>query len=373
MLYIDLPTQSEIADLATERAEACVSIYLPTTPVTQDAQADRIELKNLLKAASAELHDAGTDKRAVSAIEAAVEELIADDEFWAHQARSLALFATPDRLRTYRLPNRLEATAQVADRFHVKPLLRAVAFPHSAYVLVLAAGGVRLVEVSADLPPHRVHVPDMPRDAQHALGRRTIRDANFPGGGGEGAGERELLTRYARRVDSALRPVLSGHERPLILAAAEPLASIWRRVNSYPNLADEAIGGNAERLSDGELAGRAREILDGIYAAELRSLAETFEARRARGYATGDIAQAARAATFGAIETLVVDMDAVIPGTVDPEDGSVSFAEGASAASYGVADEIAGRALAGGARVIAARRDDVPGGGSLAALLRYPT
>jgi hypothetical protein len=34
-------------------------------------------------------------------------------------------------------------------------------------------------------------------------------------------------------------------------------------------------------------------------------------------------------------------------------------------------DEIASRALKSGARVVSARRDDVPGGGALAAILRY--
>jgi hypothetical protein len=39
--------------------------------------------------------------------------------------------------------------------------------------------------------------------------------------------------------------------------------------------------------------------------------------------------------------------------------------------TYGIVDEIASRALKSGARVVAARRADIPGGGSLAAILRY--
>jgi hypothetical protein len=40
-------------------------------------------------------------------------------------------------------------------------------------------------------------------------------------------------------------------------------------------------------------------------------------------------------------------------------------------ASHGVVDQIAARALASGARVLGVRRADIPGGGSLAAILRY--
>jgi hypothetical protein len=61
----------------------------------------------------------------------------------------------------------------------------------------------------------------------------------------------------------------------------------------------------------------------------------------------------------------------IVPGTVDDE-GRVIFADGQSASTYGVVDQIAGRALVTGARVLGVRRDDIPGGKSLAAIFRYP-
>jgi hypothetical protein len=50
----------------------------------------------------------------------------------------------------------------------------------------------------------------------------------------------------------------------------------------------------------------------------------------------------------------------------------VTFAEAPTAENYGIVDEIASRALKSGAQVIAARKADIPGNGSLAAILRYP-
>ena len=49
------------------------------------------------------------------------------------------------------------------------------------------------------------------------------------------------MRQYARQVDAALRPALGASGVPLILAAAEPLESIYRSVNSYPYLAPPAI------------------------------------------------------------------------------------------------------------------------------------
>ena len=48
-----------------------------------------------------------------------------------------------------------------------------------------------------------------------------------------------------------------------------------------------------------------------------------------------------------------------------------AFADAPSADTYGVVDEIVSRALKSGARVIAARQEEIPGKGVLAAILRY--
>ena len=67
-----------------------------------------------------------------------------------------------------------------------------------------------------------------------------------------------------------------------------------------------------------------------------------------------------------------MDIDAFVPGTVDEADGRITTGTGTPAATYGVVDEIARRALLSGARVLGVRSADVPGGGPLAATLRYP-
>jgi hypothetical protein len=372
MLHIDLPNRTEIEALAAYRGAPAVSIYLPTTPVTQDTGSDRIALKNLLKEAVDQLQAVGTDKRLIWPIEEAVAAILEDDGFWAYQANSLAIFASPDRVLTFRLPNKLTNLVEVSDRFHLKPLLRSVTFPHHAYVLAISMGAVRLVEVSADLPPHEVAVSNLPQDAAGALGRRSHVERTGQMRSGETTSEHALLIRYSRTVDQALRPILKGEDAPLIIAAAEPLASIFRNTSSYGHVASQVIAGSADDTANHVLATEARAVLDNIYAEEIKDLAGLFATRTAQGRGTTDIAQAARAATYGAVDTLLVDIDAHVPGIVDELDGAVTFDETPDAVNYGVLDEIARRVLRSGGRVVAVRRDDIPGKGSLAAILRYP-
>jgi hypothetical protein len=372
MLHIDLPTRAEILALASHRGGPCVSIYVATTPLSAAAQADRITLKNLLREAVAQLEAADTPKRSIWPIEAAVEAVIEDEEFWAWQGHALAIFATPDRLLTFRLPNRIQSMVEVSDRFHLKPILRAVTFPHGAYVLAASMGAARLIEVSPDLPPQPVPVHKMPRDMNDAIGRRSHIARDGRRESGEATSESALLTRYARAIDTALRPVLTGQEVPLVIASTEPLSSTLRHVLSYPHIAAQVIPGSADHTPDHELAAAARSVLDGIYAEDLAAFAHLYRSRENQGRATADIAQAARAATFGAVEALIVNMDEVVDGTVGDEDGAVTFADAPGADSYGVVDEIARRTLLAGGRVLSARAADLPGGGThLAAILRY--
>ena len=56
---------------------------------------------------------------------------------------------------------------------------------------------------------------------------------------------------------------------------------------------------------------------------------------------------------------------------MDEETGAVTLDAAGDAINYGVVDLIARRAWLNGGKVLAVRRDDIPGGGSLAAILRY--
>ena len=370
ILPTDIPTRAEIDRLLEHRSPSSVSIYLPTDPAS-NGEAERIELKTLAAQASSQLRETGAGVRVVRQFEDEIGYLYDDGEFWRYQARSLAAFAAPQWLITFRLPNRLLSQVEVSDRFYLRPLLRTLTFPHVAFVLALAQGSVRVIEVTPDLDPARIDVDDLPSDVAGAAGKSSIAD-RAPTRRLQGSeGQKVRMRQYARQVDRAIRPFLNGLEVPLILAATEPIDSIYRSVNTYPHLLAQGISGNPETVSDAELAASTRTVLDDLYAAQLHDLKELYGRRSADGRALSDVAEVARAATFGAVETLLVDIDAAVPGTVDDQTGAVTFARTATGNIHDVTDEIARRAWLSGARVLAVRDRDIPGRGAVAAILRY--
>lgn len=371
MYYVDMPSAAEISDLNQIRSDACISIYLRTTPLSRETEASRINLGNLIKKAVSQLQANGLEKRRIQLLQEQFDDMLADEEFWSHQANSLAILAAPGTLRTYRMANKLTDMVEVSDRFHLKPLLRAITFPHTAHILALSENAVRLIEVSADLPAREVDVPDMPGDLTDVVGQAINKDYTGSGHRHGVQGQGPYLARYVRRINAVLRPLLMRTDRPLILAITQPLEALFRSMSAIPALPD-TIAGNPEHLSESDLARAARPILDAHYAEQIKAFHNLFDERAGQNRTTTDLSQAAQLATFGGIDRLLIDIDSVVDGFVDDVTGEVTFEPQDDAVNYGVVDEIAGRALRTGARVMAVRREDIPGRYDLAVISRYP-
>jgi hypothetical protein len=391
MLHIDIPTLAEFKALAAVKGDSCVSLYAPTSPLREHARENRIALEDLATEALSQMREAGIDKRRIEPLEEQFRHLVSADkndtdddkirklqnrepdpidEFWKFQGNGLAVLATPQMVRTFRMPYRPKPLAEVADRFHLTPLVRAMTSPQDIFVLALAEEGVRLVRAFVNLPPTRIHVPHLPNDAEEVARRASINERNQKGRLQGSEGKKVLLHKFARRVDHAVRGVLAGHAAPLVLAADEPLASIFRSINTYPGLVDEGIAGNPNLMTDPQLEDAALPILDRLYERELKAVLVRYDELKPRR-ATTDVSYAAHAATAGAIDQLLVDLDAVVPGIVSDIDGSVTYASSDDAETYSVVDEVARRALRTGARVLGARREELPDRAPLVAVLRY--
>lgn len=371
MLHLDIPTLAQFDVLSQVRADACVSIYLPTTPLSQRADASRIELGNLLKEALLQLEAQNFHKSGRMAIKESVEHLTEDYDFWRFQANSLAVLVTPDQIRTFRLANALRPQVVVSRRFHLKPLLRAITFPHVALVLALSENSVRLIEVFAEGHPVEVEVPDLPKDFASAVDLENLNDPSQAGRLRGLEGKKTLLTKYARKVDIAVRALLAGTNIPVFLASTDPLSSIFRSVSGLTSIMADPIAGNADRTSDIELGAAARPLLDRLYERQLEDIRARMETFRQERRAVTDLSDVARAAAMGAIDVLLVDIDAVVPGTFDETTGRITLTDDPSKDHYGVIDAIATHALSTGSRVMAVRQEDIPDGQHVAAILRY--
>ena len=123
MLYKDPINEQQFLNLAAVR-DVCVSLFMPTTRVTESADKDRIRLKDLAKAALQEAASIA-DKRQIKAMEASIQALHDDEHFWIYQGNGLGIFLTPENIKTYRLSYTVDPISETGDRFYLKPLVPA--------------------------------------------------------------------------------------------------------------------------------------------------------------------------------------------------------------------------------------------------------
>src|ERR1700733_9982694 len=196
MLHIDIPTLEEFKALAQIKGDTCVSLYLPTSPLAGNIRANRTAFRDLAREALAQLSEAGADRRKIAVFEgrfdhlAGLEHDVQDEEdkirklqrakpdsfdtFWRHLAHGLAVLSTPGLMRMFRLPNSPKPLAEVADRLHLTPLIRAMTSPHDIFVLALAEESVRLIHAFVNFPPVRLQIPDLPGNAEQATRRPSF-------------------------------------------------------------------------------------------------------------------------------------------------------------------------------------------------------
>lgn len=369
MLHIDIFDENDFRRLDAVRAPHCVSIYLPTHLKPQVKDEDRILFRDLLRDMRRTLSASGADARAIEEIEEQLRALDADEAYWAYLAEGLAVFATPDRLETYRTPITFAREIEVSDRFHLKPMLPLLTQNQAAFVLELAQNRVRLWKLTAgDI--REVHVPHMPKDIFDAMFERgmdnkeVLRMENAP--------DKKVRQRqFARMVERAVRPVLRSANLPLVLAGVETLVSYYRETNTHPDTLETTIGGNQEETNPDDLAARARALVAERGQGRAADIISRIAARRSEGLSSTDLAEIARAADEGRIDTLLVNLDETVYGSFRGGVGRIVPGEQAAPSTYDILDDLAGHALRQGGRVFGAHANRLPEGFKAGAIFRW--
>lgn len=374
VMSVDIPTRPDFAELAQHRSAASVTIYISaagtgSSAIVHDIEAAKVALRSALNDAVAELAEAGLGRVDRDQLLGHGQDLSADLDFWRTGARSIAIFLSPEGLRAFRLMNELDSAWSTGDRFDVGPMLRAITFAHTGYVLVLAAGEVRLLHLDAAATCRPVELTELPEDAASALTRDPA-VGRFNRHRADGTqGPKPEQKRYASIVQEAVAAAVSDPDAPLVLAAAQDLDAAYRAANAHPRLLEQGIDANPGSLSDEDLEQRTRAILDEHYAQRIRTWIEEFGTLQAHGRATSQLSEVAREAWSGQVAELLFDISADQEGTID-EYGSIDFAEESGATTYRVVDDIAMQVWNTGGRVRAVRADDLPDDSPVAATLR---
>jgi hypothetical protein len=385
---MDALNYDTLRTLCEAAKDPCVSIYQPTHRAMPEVQQDPIRFKNLLSAAEGRLRERGLSPEGVREFLSAAAELLEAPFFWEYQSDGLATFIAPGFFKVFRLPLSFDETVVVGEKFHVKPLLALFTGDGRFFVLALSAKEARLLQGSR-YSVAELAVEGLPEGMEKALGYDALqkqlqfhtgapgrgggRDARFHGHGAPDDDAKDNIGRYFRRVDEAVRGVLAGERAPLVLAAVDYLHPIYRDANTYGGLYERGVEGNPDELSAEELHRKAWELVAPAFQKPQEEAASRYHALRGRGsgLASDDVSAVAAAAHHGRVETLFVAVGVQRWGAFDPASGSAVEHETRRAGDEDLLDLAAVETLTKGGAVYIVEAGAVPGGGDVAAILRY--
>jgi hypothetical protein len=387
---MQLLTREELRGLMEVGGGHHVSIYIATIQATAEIEQNRVRFKNNVSEAREQLVAAGTRLPEIEDLLWRAEELVEDNRFWQYQTGGLVAFIAPDFFRTFRLPYEFEALTVVGERFHVKPLMPLLSGDGRFYILALSQNRVRLFrgtrfsvgEVRLEETPESLAEALRYEEPEQRVQWHTGTDSGAGGGARPAAfhahmqaadEEKNRILRFLQQVDRGVSNLLAGETVPLLLAGVEYLLPIYHEANTYPHLLGDGITGNPDEMSAEELHHKAWGVVAPHFQEARQKAVEVYLHLKGTDSerASDDLAEIVPAAYFERVGHLFVPVDVERWGAWDSESGRVEIHEERRTGDEDLLDLAAVQTLINGGVVYALGLDEIPGGGLIAAILRF--
>lgn len=402
---MDRFAREDLRALLTTDASPAVSIFLTTDRSQRNAQENRLGFRDALERARQLLRQGNYSCHDCDATLGPLETLQEDALYWANQDKGLAAFSCPKWFRVYRVPTAFTDKVVVGSHFHVQPLVAYLQVPDGFWLLSVNQNHVQLYTgSSAQLL--RVPVPGMSESLEDALGalpagkslqRHGARSASSVGsrgvpagsglttggkgpvfhGHGTGKDDNKMeLDKFFRQLLPPLAETLRARRAPIILAAVDYCQTLFRhaasKVDVFDDLLSEGIMGNVEDMDVHQLHAAAWAIARHEVAAKRLRALDLWERSFGEGKTASMLSDVSQLAAQGRVRLLLVESDCTMPGHINRNTGEIRmdlpFMETTS--PQDLLAEVTAMVLLRGGDALSFPKEQMPGPGGVAAILR---
>lgn len=182
------------------------------------------------------------------------------------------------------------------------------------------------------------------------------------------------ILRFFQAVNQGLNTLIEDKTVPMVLAGVDYLLPIYREASTYQNILEDSLTGNPDRENLNELHEQAWKIVKPIFEESQKKAFEKYQQLQGQqsNQATSDLSTAVKAAKFGQMETLFVPLGVHIWGRYDETNNKVILDSQPSLENEDLLDFAAAETILNSGQVFAVPREQMPGDGDMAAILRYP-
>ena len=283
-------------------------------------------LKSALFLVQKQLAERHTHAETVGGLLAPIKQLGPDAETAHAWANSLVAFRSPGAFQHHWMRERLNDVAVVGERFEIRPLLAAMAREQRFHLLAIGRHHVRLFrstphsaeEVRIEgIAPQNMREFRHTRQPDHLLENRMAAGPSVGsmqgvvfGVGSEGGKEQDRFRHFLKAVERGVTKLLRRDAEPLILAGLEYDVAIYRQLNTYPHLLEQAIDGSPDGQTPQQLHERAWEIVSQCPSESLKKALEDYRKQSGAGLVLGDAVAIGKAAAEGRVAGLFLSESA---------------------------------------------------------------
>jgi hypothetical protein len=301
----------DLRSLAVERGPCITAGIAIPNPLQLHAR-----IQNTIRGIEKRLKDLGGNSEDESELVEPIKTFARAIEAERQWSVGLVLYRSPDLFRHFLLRDAIEDFVTVSLRFQIRPLVSLMSREQTFYVLCLSEKHTRLFLYTYQcrqeldlrrLAPQTLQVWMNTRTPDHVLDNRSAGGPSLGKMKGVMFGtstdrERhdEYLRHFFKEIDEGVRRIVESQTGtrtpPMILVGVEEEVALYRRVNSYPHLAERAVVGSAEGFEPNELHERVmdigREMQPPLLQKALNQVKEAFGTQRAV-FEAGEIVQRA--------------------------------------------------------------------------------
>ena len=361
-------------ELLAEHQPPCISIYHPAARSAPPAIGVAAGFQHLLEKAQQQLDKRYTSRQSGPLIDK-LNHYAKNPDLWEGDREALAFFASPDYDNVIQLRRPTRPLAEVADTFHVKPLIRALQLAQRYQVLCVAPRRVRLFEGDPYTIREIKLSPTVPTSVDDPIARESPANDTAKAGQPSAPQGAVPVERFFRLVDQT---IWDHHSRaaklPIIVCADVQHLTHFLSTSKNENVLkekDQAVALNPEAATPQRLMEESSRILRPRVEEELRQLNDTYHAAKARHLGSDELIQVAQAAATGRVGTLLVDSDKTIPGILHRHSGLIEPADLANPRADDILDDLAEMVLRMDGQVFVIPPEQMPTEAGVAAVFRY--
>ncbi|WP_162428122.1 baeRF3 domain-containing protein [Pontibacter pudoricolor] len=370
----------------------CISIFIPTHRAGHETLNgnDQILFKNKIREARNLLARHDVPEAEIDAYMKPAEELLADGNFWRHQAEGLAVFITKGFSAHYTLPITMPDVVYVLDQFYFTPVIPLLSQNGRFFILCLNREKIGLYEATLDRMRAidiSSFVPDTMnkalkfdvkgKDQDFTNSTATVNGSNIVHGAGSTKGdeEHERVREFMIEVDNSLQQILHDEHVPLVLAGVDHYCSIFKAHSKYKNIVPENIHVNENADAANGLHEKALAVVKPLMQQNHTDSLSRYENVAGTGVTSEDIATVAAEAVHGRVETLFIAPGQPVWGRYDAKNAVAEIHDEYHRGDDDLVNLAATKTLAQGGRVFVSSynglSEGTEGSANVKALFRY--